>query len=96
MTEYTITLTEAQEKALRWVAVDPQDWIENFVYARCETAIDDIVNSEVQRKLSIGEPIVGTKEEIVMNSNIVSAEDRNVEQPNVYGDPINPIPDPFI
>jgi Flp pilus assembly protein CpaB len=96
MAEYTITLTDAQEKALRWVAVDPQDWIENFVYARCETAIDEIVNSEVQRKLSIGEPIVGTKEEIVMESNIVSAADRNVEQPNVYGNPINSIPDPFI
>ena len=51
MAQYTVTLTDAQEKALRWVAVDPQDWIENFVFARCESAIDEIVNDEIKRKL---------------------------------------------
>lgn len=94
MAQYTVTLNDAQEKALRWVAADPQDWIENFVFARCQSAIDEIVNNEVQRKLSAGETISGTKEEIVMASDIKSAEERNAEF-----DPTGPnpnMPDPFL
>ena len=96
MAQYTVTLTDAQEKALRWVAVDPQDWFENFVFARCESAIDEIVSNEITRKLAAGETISGTKEEIVMASNIVSAEERSQAQPDVFGDMINPTPDPFL
>lgn len=96
MAQYTVTLTDAQEKSLRWVAVDPQDWFENFVFARCESAIDEIVNDEIKRKLAAGETISGTKEEIVMSSNIVSAEERSQAQPDVFGDMINPTPDPFL
>jgi len=96
MAQYTVTLTDAQDKALRWVAVDPQDWIENFVFARCESAIDEIVNNEIKRKLEAGETISGSKEDIVMASNIVSAEERSQIQPDVYNDIINPSPDPFL
>ena len=96
MAEYTVTLNEAQEKALRWVAANPQDWVENFVFARCESAIDEIVSNEITRKLAAGETISGSKEEIVMASNIVSAEERSLIQPDVYNDMINPSPDPFI
>lgn len=94
MAQYTVTLNEAQEKALRWVAADPQDWIENFVFARCQSAIDEIVNNEVQRKLTAGETISGTKEDIVMAADIISAEQRNAEF-----DPAGPgatMPDPFL
>jgi hypothetical protein len=96
MAQYTVTLTDAQEKALRWVAVDPQDWFENFVFARCESAIDEIVNDEIKRKLAAGETISGSKEDIVMASNIVSAEERSLIRPDVYNDMINPTPDPFL
>jgi hypothetical protein len=96
MAQYTVTLTDAQEKALRWVAVDPQDWIENFIFARCESAIDEIVNDEIKRKLSLGETISGSKEDIIMESDIQSAEERSQIRPDVYGDMINPTPDPFI
>ncbi len=94
MAQYTVTLNEAQEKALRWVAADPQDWIENFVFARCQSAIDEIVNSEIQKKLAAGETISGTKEDIVMAADIKSAEQRNAEF-----DPLGPSPamaDPFL
>ena len=96
MAQYTITLTDAQEKALRWVAVDPQDWIENFVFARCESAIDEIVDIEIKRIIASGGTISGSKDDIVMTSNIVSAEERSQVQPDVYNDMINPTPDPFI
>jgi hypothetical protein len=95
MAQYTVTLNEAQERALRWVAVDPQDWIENFVHSRCQSAIDEIVNMEVQRKLSAGETISGTKEDIVIAADIKSAEERNTEfVPG--GSNNNMMPDPFL
>lgn len=96
MGQYIVNLTESQEKALRWVAVDPQDWIENFVFARCESAIDEIVNDEIKRKLSLGETISGSKDDIVMAANIQSAEERSQIIPDVYGDMINSMPDPFL
>jgi hypothetical protein len=74
---YTITLTDAQDKALSVVAVDQQDWIENVVFERCRIAIDEIVNAEVQRKLAAGESITGSKEDIVMAADVETAAERN-------------------
>jgi hypothetical protein len=74
--QYTITLTDAENKALAYVAASPQDWINNVVHERCRIAIDEIVNAEVQRKLVANEPITGTKEDIVMAAQIVLAADR--------------------
>jgi hypothetical protein len=75
---YTITLSEAEDKALGVVALNQQDWIDNAIHERCRVAIDEIVNAEVQRKLAAGEPITGSKEDIVMAANIESAADRQV------------------
>ena len=73
---YTITLSEAQDKALSVVALDQQDWIENVVTERCRIAIDEIVNAEVQRKLANNETISGTKEDIVNAADIETAAER--------------------
>ena len=73
MATYTVTLTDAEDKALHVVAMSAQDWIDNAVHERCRLAIDEIVNAEVQRKLAAGEPITGSKEEIVMAANVESA-----------------------
>ena len=43
---YTITLSDAQNKALSYLAVDQQEWIENAVFERCRIAIEEIVNAE--------------------------------------------------
>jgi hypothetical protein len=77
MTTYTITLSPAEEKAIHTVAVSAQDWIENAVHERCRIAIEEIVASEVQRKLAAGETISGSKDDIVMAANIESAVERN-------------------
>jgi hypothetical protein len=74
---YTITLTDAQDKALSVVAASQQDWIENVVFERCRIAIDEIVNAEVQRKLAAGETISGSKEDIVMAADVETAAERN-------------------
>ena len=76
MATYTITLSDAEDKALGVVALSQQDWIDNAVHERCRIAIDEIVNAEVQRKLAAGESITGSKEDIVNAADIESAAER--------------------
>lgn len=76
MVTYTITLSDAEDKALHVVAMSAQDWIDNAVHERCRVAIDEIVNAEVQRKLAAGESITGSKEDIVMAAPVESAAER--------------------
>lgn len=72
----TLTLSDAEFKALGVVAVSQEEWINNAVHERCRIAVEEIVADEVHRKLAIGEPITGTKEDIVMAAQIESAAER--------------------
>ena len=76
MTTYTITLSDAEDKALGVVALSQNDWIQNAVKERCRLAIEEIVAAEVQRKLAAGESITGSKDDIVMAANVESAAQR--------------------
>ncbi len=51
MSNYTITLTEAENKALSVVALSQDDWIQNAVHERCRIAIEEIVALTVQKCL---------------------------------------------
>lgn len=74
--QLTITISDAEHKALAYVALSPEDWANNAVHERCRIAIEEIVAAEVQRKLAAGEPITGSKDDIVMAAQIESAADR--------------------
>jgi hypothetical protein len=78
MAEYTITLTDAEDKALRYVAFDPQDWIDNAVHNRCRQAIDQIYQEEVERMTNDPEvdSIPANKEQVVLSAEIQSAAER--------------------
>jgi len=76
MTTYTITLSDAEDKALGVVAFSQDDWIQNAIKERCRIAIEEIVAAEVQRKLAAGESITGSKDDIVMAANVESAAER--------------------
>ena len=76
MTTYTITLSDAEDKALGVVALSQNDWIQNAVKERCRIAMEEIVAAEVQRKLTAGESITGSKDDIVMAANVESAAQR--------------------
>ena len=76
---YTLTLSDAEDKALGYVAASQQDWIDNAVHERCRIAIEEIVAAEVQRKLAAGESITGSKDDIVLAAPIKSAAERNAE-----------------
>ena len=77
--EIKITLTNAEAKALSYVAYDPQEWAENVVKERARIAIDEIFQIEVQRLLEDPNTteIPANKEAVVMSSNLPSAAERN-------------------
>jgi len=92
MPSYTVTLTDAEDKALHVVAMSAQEWIDNAVHERCRLAIDEIVNAEVQRKLAAGESITGSKDDIVMAANVESAVEKQarLEAEMLANQEINP------
>jgi hypothetical protein len=80
MANYTITLSDAEDKALEYAAVDPQEWINNVVRERCRVAMEEIVANYVKEQLAAGKPLSGsTTEEIVLAANVKSAAERNAE-----------------
>lgn len=82
MANYTITLSAAEDKALGFVAVSQNEWIQNAIHERCRLAIEEIVAAEVQRLLEAGQPITGTKDDIVTAAPIKSAAERFEEIKN--------------
>ncbi len=73
---YTVTLSDAEDKALQSVAVSAQEWIDNVVHERCRIAMQNIVAQEVEKSLDSGKAIEGTREEIVMAAQIETAAER--------------------
>jgi len=58
--DYTITLTEAQQKAMEYIAADVDDWITNVATNRARIAIDEICDLYVKHKLDNNEAITAT------------------------------------
>lgn len=83
---YTITLSEAEDKALSHVAVSQQDWIDNAVHERCRAALDEIVQITVAKCLETSTPIPNSKDEMVAlafaQGWVKTAADRQAEQVN--------------
>ena len=66
MATYTVTLSEAQDKALSYTALSQQEWIDNAVHVRCNLAIDEIVKICVEKCLETNTQIPGSKDAMVM------------------------------
>lgn len=65
--DFTITLTDAEAKALEWVAYSSGDWIQNAATNRARVATEDIVRLYTDYKLERGEAITATtKAEMVL------------------------------
>jgi len=65
MNTYTITLTEAEDKALSYAALSQDDWVQNAVHDRCRIAIEEIVTLTVQKCLETNTQIPGSKDAMV-------------------------------
>jgi hypothetical protein len=58
--DYTVTLTEAENKAMEYASADVQDWIDNAAHNRARIAIDEICDLYVKHKLDNNEAITAT------------------------------------
>lgn len=79
--EYTITLTDAQNKALAHIAYDPHEWIQNAASERARLAMEEIFQKEMLRMLddpSITE-IPADREAVVLAADIKSAAEMSAE-----------------
>ena len=76
--EITITLTDAQYKALAYVAVDPIDWIQNAATARSIAGMEEMFQAEVQAALADPNTtsIPADREAVVIASTLPSAAER--------------------
>jgi len=81
MTTYTITLTDAEVKAMEYVAFSVQDWADNALQNRARIAMDEIYDAEVARMTA--DPTITSipadKEAVVLAADIKSAAVRNAE-----------------
>ena len=72
MAKYTIELTDAEDKAMNHVAYSVQEWVENAVKNRANTAIEKIYNDEVERMNTDDSitSIPADKNQVVLDANI--------------------------
>jgi aspartyl aminopeptidase len=77
MPSYTVTLTDAEDKALSVIAISQQEWIDNAVKNRCRISKEEIVASEIKRIRESGGTVSGTDDEIVMAATVETAAERN-------------------
>jgi len=81
MNTFTVTLTDAELKALAFIAHDPQEWINNAVHERCRLAMEEIFTTEVSRM--VADPtttsIPADREAVVLAADIKSAAERRLE-----------------
>ena len=81
MANYTIEVSESDDKALKYIAHDVQDWIENLVINRARKAKDTIYEMEVARMNE--DPsitsIPADVDQVVMNADIKSYAERQAE-----------------
>ena len=79
MNTFTVTLTDAELKALAYVAVDPQSWIDNAIHERCRIAMEEIFQHEVTRMLADESitNIPANRDDIVLAAQLPSAAERH-------------------
>ena len=65
---YTVTLTQAEDMALSWVAASQQEWIDNAAHERCRVAIEEMVKICVEKCLETNTQIPSSKDDMVLLS----------------------------
>jgi len=80
-TTYTVSITDAEKKALEYIALSVQDWIDNAVDNRARQAIDEIYAAEVARMTADPDitSIPADKDAVVLAADIKSAATRQAE-----------------
>ena len=94
MNIFTVTLTDAELKALSHIAYEPQDWIDNVVHERCRIAMEEIFAVEVARM--VADPtttsIPADREVVVLAADIKTAKE--IHEEGMLA-PVTQTPDPM-
>lgn len=79
--DITVTLSEAEYKALAYVAVDPAEWVQNAATARAIAGMEEIFSLEVQAALANPKTktIPADRETVVLASTLPSAAERQID-----------------
>ena len=79
----TITLTDTEYKAMEYISTSVEEWINNMLKGRINSATDDIVKVFVEYALSNNISIPSSKDEIILKAYelgvIKTATQRNEE-----------------
>lgn len=78
---FTVTITDAEEKAFYWDTVDPEGWVENAVKNKCRKCIDRLYEQEVKRMTDDDDisTIPADKDTVVNNAVVQTAKQREDE-----------------
>lgn len=81
MHTFTVTLTDAELKALEYSAFSAQEWIDKSVHEYCRVIMEQIFQMEVQRMLADPnvKEIPADREAVVLAANIKSGAQRDAE-----------------
>lgn len=74
---YTVTYSDVEQKAMEYVATDVDFWIQNAAHERARIAQEEMLADYIQQKLNAGEPIEGTREELIAKCDLPNAVARN-------------------
>ena len=78
-TTYTVSVSDAEKKAMEYIALSVQDWIDNAVDNRARIAMDEIYEAEVARMTA--DPsitsIPADKDAVVLAADVQTAAQRN-------------------
>jgi len=81
---FTVTITDAEEKAFYWDIVDPEDWVNNVVKEKCRKAGDRLYDEEVTR-MTADDSITSMpadKDTVINNANVRTAAERANDGPS--------------
>ena len=79
---FTITITDAEEKAFAWNTVDPEFWVENAIKEKCRKCVDRLYDVEVARMTADDtvSTIPADKNTVVNNAVVKTAKQRQDEE----------------
>lgn len=64
--QYIIELTEAEDNALSYIALNKQEWIDNAVKSRCVIAIENIIPIVINKCIETNTQIPNNKDDMVL------------------------------
>ena len=81
---YTVELTDAEDKAMAYIAYSIQEWIDNAVHVRASQARNEVYNNEVKRMTD--DPDIDTipadKDQVILDADIKTAKETQDELDN--------------